>query len=98
MLEVLINSFFMLFVQADVDIAVKAAREAFKLGSKWRTMDASDRGVLLNRLADLLERDRDYLSVSLISELAGLTWSSSPDPPQPVRSGTKYNQIIPFFI
>lgn len=26
-------------------------------------MDASDRGVLLNRLADLLERDRVYLAV-----------------------------------
>lgn len=26
-------------------------------------MDASDRGVLLNRLADLMERDRIYLSV-----------------------------------
>jgi len=48
--------------KADVDIAVKAAREAFKLGSKWRTMDASDRGLLLNRLADLIERDIEYLS------------------------------------
>lgn len=26
-------------------------------------MDASDRGVLINRLADLLERDRVYLAV-----------------------------------
>lgn len=47
---------------ADIDTAVKAAREAFKLGSPWRTMDASQRGVLLNRLADLIERDRSYLS------------------------------------
>jgi len=48
--------------KADVDIAVKAAREAFKLGSPWRTMDASERGILLNRLADLIERDREYLA------------------------------------
>eukprot|EP00795_Rhopilema_esculentum_P006248 gene6248-11660_t len=48
--------------KADVDIAVKAAQQAFKLGSKWRTMDASDRGLLLNRLADLIERDRKYLA------------------------------------
>lgn len=34
----------------------------FRLGSPWRTMDASDRGVLLNRLADLMERDRAYLA------------------------------------
>ncbi|XP_060804397.1 aldehyde dehydrogenase, mitochondrial [Amyelois transitella] len=48
--------------KADVDKAVKAAREAFKLGSPWRTMDASDRGVLINRLADLIERDKAYLA------------------------------------
>uniref|UniRef100_F1L2L3 aldehyde dehydrogenase (NAD(+)) n=1 Tax=Ascaris suum TaxID=6253 RepID=F1L2L3_ASCSU len=48
--------------KADVDIAVKAAREAFKIGSPWRRMDAAERGVLLNRLADLLERDRVLLA------------------------------------
>ncbi|KAL5278125.1 ALDH2 family protein [Megaselia abdita] len=46
----------------DVDIAVAAARSAFKLGSPWRTMDASRRGYLINRLADLMERDRGYLA------------------------------------
>ena len=46
----------------DVDIAVAAAREAFKLGSTWRTMDASKRGNLLGKLADLIERDREYLA------------------------------------
>lgn len=50
--------------QADVDRAVKAARAAFQLGSPWRRMDASERGRLLNRLADLIERDRTYLAVS----------------------------------
>merc|ERR1719348_1820660 len=48
--------------KADVDKAVKAAREAFKLGSKWRTMDASQRGQLLNKLADLIEEDKVYLA------------------------------------
>merc|ERR1719348_325460 len=48
--------------KADVDKAVKAAREAFKLGSKWRTMDASQRGQLLNKLADLIEADKVYLA------------------------------------
>ncbi|XP_026741406.1 aldehyde dehydrogenase, mitochondrial [Trichoplusia ni] len=48
--------------KADVDKAVKAAKDAFKLGSPWRKMDASERGYLLNRLADLVERDRTYLA------------------------------------
>uniref|UniRef100_A0A7E4VY32 Aldedh domain-containing protein n=1 Tax=Panagrellus redivivus TaxID=6233 RepID=A0A7E4VY32_PANRE len=43
--------------KADVNIAVEAATEAFRLGSPWRRMDAADRGRLLNRLADLMERD-----------------------------------------
>lgn len=46
----------------DVNKAVKAARAAFKLGSPWRTMDASQRGLLLNKLADLIEKDRVYLA------------------------------------
>lgn len=46
---------------ADVDLAVKAARAAFRLGSPWRRMDASERGQLLNCLADLVERGRVYL-------------------------------------
>ena len=50
--------------QADVDKAVKAARDAFKLGSPWRRMDAADRGNLLRKLADLIERDTHYLAVS----------------------------------
>ncbi|XP_067458667.1 aldehyde dehydrogenase, mitochondrial-like isoform X2 [Thunnus thynnus] len=48
--------------EADVDKAVKAARNAFKLGSSWRRMDASQRGLLLNRLADAIERDAAYLA------------------------------------
>lgn len=33
-----------------------------RLGSEWRSMDASQRGHLLYRLADLMERDRLYLA------------------------------------
>ncbi|XP_070761100.1 aldehyde dehydrogenase 1A1-like isoform X1 [Enoplosus armatus] len=46
----------------DVDKAVRSARAAFQMGSPWRSMDASDRGQLLNRLADLVERDRLLLA------------------------------------
>ncbi|XP_042204906.1 aldehyde dehydrogenase, mitochondrial-like isoform X1 [Homarus americanus] len=48
--------------KADVEKAVKAARQAFELNSDWRQMDAYDRGQLLNRLADLIERDAVYLA------------------------------------
>jgi acyl-CoA reductase-like NAD-dependent aldehyde dehydrogenase len=47
--------------KADVDKAVVAARAAFELGSEWRRMDASARGRLLYKLADLVERDVQYL-------------------------------------
>jgi len=48
--------------KSDVDKAVKAASEAFRLGSPWRVMDASRRGELLYKLADLMERDATYLA------------------------------------
>ncbi|CAG0916331.1 unnamed protein product [Notodromas monacha] len=43
--------------RADVAKAIKAARRAFDFDSPWRKMDASRRGELLNKLADLMERD-----------------------------------------
>jgi len=46
----------------DIDLAVKAANDAFKLGSPWRTMDASQRGRLLYKLAELIERDAAYIA------------------------------------
>ena len=46
---------------ADVDRAVRAARYAFEHGS-WRKTSASERGRLLNRLADLIERHADELA------------------------------------
>ncbi|CAH1271949.1 ALDH1A2 [Branchiostoma lanceolatum] len=48
--------------KADVDKAVAAARAAFQLGSPWRNMDASQRGRLLLKLAELIERDAAYLA------------------------------------
>ncbi|KAK8788090.1 hypothetical protein V5799_022133 [Amblyomma americanum] len=46
----------------DVDRAVKAARAAFALNSPWRTMDASQRGRLLFKLADLMEQNLDLIA------------------------------------
>ena len=47
---------------ADVDKAVAAARHAFEHGP-WRTkMSAAERGKLLNRLADLIEKNIDELA------------------------------------
>src|SRR5450432_1563218 len=46
---------------ADVEKAVRAARAAFERGP-WRKMQASDRGRLLNRLADLIEKNADELA------------------------------------
>ncbi|XP_064609679.1 aldehyde dehydrogenase 1A1-like [Liolophura sinensis] len=48
--------------KADVELAVAAAQEAFKIGSMWRTLDASRRGKLLHKLADLIDRDRVYIA------------------------------------
>ena len=46
---------------ADVDKAVKAARHAFERGP-WRKTNASERGRLLYRLADLVEQHADELA------------------------------------
>jgi len=46
---------------ADVNLAVKAARKAFERGP-WRKISASERGRLLNRLADLIEKNADELA------------------------------------
>jgi phenylacetaldehyde dehydrogenase len=46
--------------KADVDRAVKAARTAFD-GGKWSQITPSDRGKLLWKIAELLERDFDSM-------------------------------------
>lgn len=46
---------------ADIDIAVKAAKNAFK--SSWGfKVPGSERGRLLNKLADLVEKNQDALA------------------------------------
>src|SRR6185503_13111301 len=45
----------------DIDKAVKAARRAFDKGP-WRKMSARERGKLINRLADLIERNIEELA------------------------------------
>jgi aldehyde dehydrogenase (NAD+) len=47
--------------QADVELAVRAARKAFESGS-WSRMDARDRGRLMLKLADLIEHEADELA------------------------------------
>jgi aldehyde dehydrogenase (NAD+) len=47
---------------ADVDIAVAAARKAFE-GGPWRGTSAAERGRLMNRLADLMERDAEEIAL-----------------------------------
>ncbi|MEZ6127734.1 MAG: aldehyde dehydrogenase family protein [Planctomycetaceae bacterium] len=47
--------------KADVDLAVHAAQAAFESGP-WSKMDARDRGRLLNKLADLMEKHLEELA------------------------------------
>jgi aldehyde dehydrogenase (NAD+) len=47
--------------KADVDLAVKAARHAFEEGP-WPKMSAAERGRLLNKLADLVEKHQEELA------------------------------------
>ena len=51
--------------KADINLAVKAARKAFEEGP-WPRMAAAERGRLLNKLADLVEQNKE--------ELAALGW------------------------
>lgn len=45
-----------------MDLAVAAAEAAFAPNSEWRKMDASARGKLMNKLADLIQRDMKILA------------------------------------
>ncbi|MCI0700797.1 MAG: aldehyde dehydrogenase family protein [Planctomycetia bacterium] len=47
--------------KVDIDLAVKAAREAFERGP-WSRMSAAERGVLLLKLADAVEKHKDELA------------------------------------
>jgi aldehyde dehydrogenase (NAD+) len=48
--------------KADVDLAVKAAKKAFARGSVWRNTDPSARGYLMNKFADLIDRDSNIIA------------------------------------
>ncbi|XP_059056629.1 aldehyde dehydrogenase 1A1-like [Achroia grisella] len=48
--------------KVDIDVAVRAAHRAFHRNSEWRLMDASERGRILQKFADLVERDAKYLA------------------------------------
>ena len=52
---------------SDVDAAVRAARSEFDRG-RWRELPGSVRGQLLNRLADLVERDSERFVTLLARE------------------------------
>ncbi len=56
----------------DVDVAVRAARAALKV---WNGIRAADRGIILNRLADLMEKHQQEL-IALESANAGKPLSS----------------------
>lgn len=55
---------------ADVDRAVAAAGRAFR--GEWAATPPSQKGVLLNRLADLVERDKDVLATLESVDMGGL--------------------------
>ena len=48
-----------------MDVAVKAAKEAFKT---WRKVTPTERGRLMNKLADLYDRDLDALAHLVVLE------------------------------
>lgn len=54
-----------LYLKADVDEAVKAARAAFARGSKWRKLDPSKKGQLMNKLARLMRDNISYMAVTM---------------------------------
>lgn len=45
----------------DVDTAVQAARKALKDPS-WKLLPATDRGILMTRLAELLDQNKELLA------------------------------------
>ncbi|XP_074111313.1 aldehyde dehydrogenase 1A1-like [Cotesia typhae] len=48
-------------LKEDIDKAVKAAKKAFARGSEWRNLQSVQRAGLLNKLADLMERDAQQI-------------------------------------
>ncbi|KPI94744.1 Retinal dehydrogenase 1 [Papilio xuthus] len=48
--------------EADINLAVAAAKRAFHRNSEWRLMDAAQRWAILDKFADLVQRDTQYLA------------------------------------
>ncbi|RAO74313.1 uncharacterized protein BHQ10_010325 [Talaromyces amestolkiae] len=48
--------------EEDVELAMQAARAAFTPGSEWRSISPAERGKLLWKVADLVERDQHILA------------------------------------
>jgi aldehyde dehydrogenase (NAD+) len=74
--------------KADVDLAVRAARKALEEGP-WARMDAADRGRLLYKLADLVEKNAEGLA-ALESLNSGKTINDSRGDMQGVVNGLRY--------
>jgi aldehyde dehydrogenase (NAD+) len=73
----------------DVDLAVKAARKALESGP-WSKMDAADRGRLLYKLSDLVERNAPELA-ALESLNSGKTINDSKSDLQGVVNTLRYH-------
>jgi aldehyde dehydrogenase (NAD+) len=74
--------------KADIDLAVKAARKALESGP-WKNLDAADRGRLLYRLADLVEKNAEELA-ALESLNCGKTINDSRGDMQGVVNTLRY--------
>ncbi|MEU2613168.1 aldehyde dehydrogenase family protein [Micromonospora sp. NPDC007271] len=71
---------------ADVDAAVRAAAQAFDLGSPWRRMSALDRGRLIDRLADLIEeRTEEFAQIETLDAGKVLSAARGVDVPLSVK-------------
>jgi aldehyde dehydrogenase (NAD+) len=74
--------------KADIDLAVKAARKALESGP-WARMDAAERGRLLFKLADLVEKNAEELA-ALESLNCGKTITDSKGDVQGVCNTLRY--------
>ncbi len=71
--------------KADIDLAVKAARRAFDSGP-WPRMTASERGKLIWKLADLLERNvEEFATLETLDNGKPLTIARAADVPLAVE-------------
>ena len=62
---------------------MEAARKAFNIDSPWRKLEPVARGNLMRKLAGLLRRDIDYLSVSSMKQSP---YSSTTNQPLEIRN------------